>query len=201
MAFPGEKGRFLLILACLATSAFLACGDSVAECPKQPPPQTPAPPRPVKVGKMSEVPKKAITVSRARKLLNHNGILQVAAVVLRDPQRSIKCLQNQHKHGGSCPPPYHIVADAPPFAKRPQQIRVRMLIKMVGPAPNLRRGTMYVFEGFWCPTKQIALFCTRAVSEISGAKGMEFWKRHYGSAAKTNPAGDPNGRGKARQSG
>lgn len=201
MSFPAEMGGSFLILACLAAATGFACGDSVAECQKQPPPQTPPAPRPVKLGRMEEVPKKAITVSRARKLLNHNGILQVAAVVLRDPERSIRCLKNQHKHGGSCPPPYHIVADAPPFAKTPGQIRVRMLIKMVGPAPNLRRGTMYVFEGFWCPSKQVALFCTRAVSEISGAKGLEFWKRHFGSATKANSAGERNGRGKARQTG
>jgi hypothetical protein len=156
-----------------------ACDDKKEHCivnEAQRRAEKPAVPPPIELGRVDQIPPQTLTVAETRKKLAHRGTLTVAAAMLQDAKRAITCLQKQHVHKKSCPPPYFIFGDAPPFAKKPARIGQRMLVKMHPVPKGLKTGQMYLLLGYWCPSGHVAKFCPRQIHRIPQKQAQRFYQ-------------------------
>lgn len=186
--FPPFIGFFTLVLSFLATGA-LSCDDSKPRCIKNERlerKKAPTAPPPIQLEHTSQVPKGTLTISEIRQKISEKGILRMAGVLLRDTKKSIECFKNQHKHGRSCPPPYHIFGDAPPFSpdQKPTILGDRILVRMVPEPKGLKKGALYVIHGYWCPDGVLARFCARKIHQVSKEGAKAFWEKKAKSYAQ-----------------
>lgn len=123
------------------------------------------------------VPGEAKSVENVRSMVSDKGNHLVAAVLLSDTRKAFECLQKQHEHGRSCPPPYHTFGDAEPFEDEPlKEVGARLLVKTDFPPGRLHPGRMYLIHGHWCLEGRLALFCGLRVFEVSERGAREFLK-------------------------
>jgi len=126
----------------------------------------------VPLEEVATVPERALSVEEVRPRLSDESVQVVAAVLWRDTKKSYECFAKQHQHGKSCPPPYYTFADVRPFreGERPEKVGARMLVKLDPVPDGLQVGSLYLFDGVWCPDGRLAKFCAQKIRRVSSKK-------------------------------